>query len=49
MVISEPSKKYLWILSKGKKLSSNELDIVINNIRTHHGFNNIVDELIFTK
>ena len=49
MIVSEPSRKYLWILSKNKKLSNKKLKKLTEKIRNEYGFDSKVDELIYTK
>jgi apolipoprotein D and lipocalin family protein len=49
MIVSEPSRTYLWILSKQKKLSNKKLYKIKEKIRTVYGFGSKVDELIYTK
>jgi lipocalin len=48
MIISEPSRNYLWILSKKEKLSTQKLHKIKEKLRTKYGFGYKVDELIYT-
>ena len=49
MIVSEPSRKYLWILSKNKKLSDKKIDKIKEKLRNVYGFGKKVDELIYTQ
>ena len=49
MIVSEPSRKYLWILSRNKKLSKNKMNNLKEKIRNVYGFGKKVDELIYTQ
>ena len=48
MIVSEPSRTYLWILSKNKKLSDTKIKKLKEKIRNVYGFGKKVDELIYT-
>jgi apolipoprotein D and lipocalin family protein len=48
MIVSEPSRDYLWILSKKKKLSTKKINKLKEKIRNKYGFGKKVDELIYT-
>ena len=48
MIVSEPSRTYLWILSKNKKLSDTKIKKLKEKIRNVYGFGKKVDELIHT-
>ena len=49
MIVSEPSRKYLWILSKNKKLSHKKINKLKEKLRNKYGFGKKVDELIYTQ
>ena len=49
MIVSEPSRKYLWILSKKKKLSNEKINELKEKLRNVYGFGKKVDELIYTQ
>ena len=48
MIVSEPSRNYLWILSKNEKLSNKQMKKLKEKIRNVYGFGKKVDELIYT-
>jgi len=49
MIISEPSRNYLWILSKKRKLSTQKMYQLTEKLRNVYGFEHKIDELIYTK
>ena len=49
MIVSEPSRKYLWILSRKRKLSDKKIKKLKEKLRNNYGFGKKVDELIYTQ
>jgi apolipoprotein D and lipocalin family protein len=49
MIVTDPTKDFLWILSRTEKLSDEKLKDVKEKLRTVYGFGRKVDEMINTQ